>query len=181
VAVVMVIAVIVLIIVVVVVVIVVAAAAAEGVIYIFVQNLFEAMRELRDALDTAHNRCKNLGSLGSAVQIDNIKVQRAPNGAVRTEALQIQLLLDPNLENVTLKEKHYQCYVTFLKYAYFVRLKYSYIPFVTPTVETPRRIIQHSYLICLFNDAGRLCGLVVRVIDYRCRGPGFDSRALQKK
>jgi hypothetical protein len=27
----------------------------------------------------------------------------------------------------------------------------------------------------------RLCGLVVRVIDYRFRGPGFDSRALQKK
>jgi hypothetical protein len=29
--------------------------------------------------------------------------------------------------------------------------------------------------------ADRLCGLVVRVLDYRCRGPGFDSRALQKK
>jgi hypothetical protein len=28
---------------------------------------------------------------------------------------------------------------------------------------------------------GSLCGLVVRVLDYRCRGPGFDSRALQKK
>jgi hypothetical protein len=27
----------------------------------------------------------------------------------------------------------------------------------------------------------RLCGLVVRVLEYRCRGPGFDSRALQKK
>jgi hypothetical protein len=27
----------------------------------------------------------------------------------------------------------------------------------------------------------RLCGLVVRVFDYRSRGPGFDSRALQKK
>jgi hypothetical protein len=27
----------------------------------------------------------------------------------------------------------------------------------------------------------RLCGLVVTVLDYRCRGPGFDSRALQKK
>jgi hypothetical protein len=27
----------------------------------------------------------------------------------------------------------------------------------------------------------RLSGLVVRVLDYRCRGPGFDSRALQKK
>jgi hypothetical protein len=27
----------------------------------------------------------------------------------------------------------------------------------------------------------RLCGLVVRVLDYRYRGPVFDSRALQKK
>jgi hypothetical protein len=27
----------------------------------------------------------------------------------------------------------------------------------------------------------RLCGLVVRVLDYRSRGPGFDCRALQKK
>jgi hypothetical protein len=27
----------------------------------------------------------------------------------------------------------------------------------------------------------RLCGLVVRVFDYRHRGPGFDSRALQQQ
>jgi hypothetical protein len=26
-----------------------------------------------------------------------------------------------------------------------------------------------------------LCGLVVRVLDYRCRGPGFDSRHYKKK
>jgi hypothetical protein len=26
-----------------------------------------------------------------------------------------------------------------------------------------------------------LCGLVVRVLDYRSRSPGLDSRALQKK
>jgi hypothetical protein len=26
----------------------------------------------------------------------------------------------------------------------------------------------------------RLCGLVVRVLDYRYRGPGFDSQALKK-
>jgi hypothetical protein len=31
------------------------------------------------------------------------------------------------------------------------------------------------------NVTDRLCGLVVRVLDYRCRGPGFDSRAIQKK
>jgi hypothetical protein len=27
----------------------------------------------------------------------------------------------------------------------------------------------------------RLCGLVVRVLDYRCRGPGLDSRYYHKK
>jgi hypothetical protein len=27
----------------------------------------------------------------------------------------------------------------------------------------------------------RLCGLVVRVLGYRSRGPGFNARALQKK
>jgi hypothetical protein len=30
-------------------------------------------------------------------------------------------------------------------------------------------------------ERDRLCGLVVRVLDYRCRGPGFHFRALQKK
>jgi hypothetical protein len=35
--------------------------------------------------------------------------------------------------------------------------------------------------ICKFKHVDRLCGLVVRVLDYRYRGPGFDSRALQKK
>jgi hypothetical protein len=34
-------------------------------------------------------------------------------------------------------------------------------------------------ILCSLSD--RLCGLVVRVLDYRCRGPGFDSQALQKK
>jgi hypothetical protein len=33
--------------------------------------------------------------------------------------------------------------------------------------------------LCIKKD--RLCVLVVRVLDYRCRGPGFDSRALQEK
>jgi hypothetical protein len=31
------------------------------------------------------------------------------------------------------------------------------------------------------NIPDRLCDLVVRVLDYRSRDPGFDSRALQKK
>jgi hypothetical protein len=38
------------------------------------------------------------------------------------------------------------------------------------------------YLYILYKHiTDRLCGLVVRVLDYRCKVPGFDSRALQKK
>jgi hypothetical protein len=33
----------------------------------------------------------------------------------------------------------------------------------------------------MFIVSDRLCGVVVRVFDYRSRGLGFDSRALQKK
>jgi hypothetical protein len=36
------------------------------------------------------------------------------------------------------------------------------------------------YICYVEESRDRLCGLVVRVLDYRCRGPGFDSRALQK-
>jgi hypothetical protein len=42
---------------------------------------------------------------------------------------------------------------------------------------------QHDiFLFFIFNSVpgDRLCGLVVRVLDYRCRSPGFDSRALKK-
>jgi hypothetical protein len=38
-----------------------------------------------------------------------------------------------------------------------------------------------SRLVPYIDEIDRLCGLVVRVVDYRCRGPGFDSQALQKK
>jgi hypothetical protein len=38
-----------------------------------------------------------------------------------------------------------------------------------------------DFLSCLCHTKDRLCGLVVRVLDYRSRGPGFDSRPLQKK
>jgi hypothetical protein len=41
--------------------------------------------------------------------------------------------------------------------------------------------MHHLFLITKVNINNRLCGIVVRVLDYRCRGPGFDSRALQKK
>jgi hypothetical protein len=36
-------------------------------------------------------------------------------------------------------------------------------------------------IIINYYYSDRLCGLVVRVLDYRYRGPRFDSRALQKK
>jgi hypothetical protein len=36
-------------------------------------------------------------------------------------------------------------------------------------------------IISIIESMDRLCGLVVRVLDYRCRGPGFDSLALQRK
>jgi hypothetical protein len=36
-------------------------------------------------------------------------------------------------------------------------------------------------LVRLIKMCDRLCGLVVRVLDYRSRGPGFDSQALPKK
>jgi hypothetical protein len=36
-------------------------------------------------------------------------------------------------------------------------------------------------IIIIIITIDRLCGLVVRDLVYRCRGPKFDSRALQKK
>jgi hypothetical protein len=42
-----------------------------------------------------------------------------------------------------------------------------------------KKQIYNNFIITLKN--GRLCGLVIRVLDYRSRGLGFDSRALQKK
>jgi hypothetical protein len=43
-------------------------------------------------------------------------------------------------------------------------------------------ITGHGGLLgCDMLRTDRLCGLVVRVLDYRYSGPGFDSRALQKK
>jgi hypothetical protein len=34
-------------------------------------------------------------------------------------------------------------------------------------------------LLVVCSNSGRLCGLVVRVLGYRSRGPGFDSRRYQ--
>jgi hypothetical protein len=42
-------------------------------------------------------------------------------------------------------------------------------------------VCMYGYVCVCVCVCDRLCGLVVRVIDYRCRGPGFDSQALQKK
>jgi hypothetical protein len=40
--------------------------------------------------------------------------------------------------------------------------------------------MRSTRLVIFFNDlSGRLCGLVVRVPDYRSRGSGFDSRHYQ--
>jgi hypothetical protein len=39
----------------------------------------------------------------------------------------------------------------------------------------------HLDFIIIIIIIDRLCGLVVRVLDYRYRGPGFVSRELQKK
>jgi hypothetical protein len=40
----------------------------------------------------------------------------------------------------------------------------------------------HKSVVCVGGGGrDRLGGLVVRVLNYRSRGPGFDSRALQKK
>jgi hypothetical protein len=40
--------------------------------------------------------------------------------------------------------------------------------------------ISFTFVTYMSNGTDRLCGLVVRVLNYRCRGPGFDSRALKK-
>jgi hypothetical protein len=40
-------------------------------------------------------------------------------------------------------------------------------------------ILDHLKVYSVFGD--RLCGIVVRVLDYRYRGPGFDSQALLQK
>jgi hypothetical protein len=45
----------------------------------------------------------------------------------------------------------------------------KYISFLNPSL----------FAICI-STFDRLCGLVVRVLDYRSRGPGFDFRTLKK-
>jgi hypothetical protein len=55
---------------------------------------------------------------------------------------------------------------------YDVELKY---------VNSHNSFHDSQYLDSIRWNGDRFCGLVVRVLDYRCRGPGFDSQALQKK
>jgi hypothetical protein len=43
------------------------------------------------------------------------------------------------------------------------------------------KIMSAAISVLLHVRMDRLCGLAVRVLDYRYRGPGFDSWALQKK
>jgi hypothetical protein len=57
---------------------------------------------------------------------------------------------------------------------------YRIVPWIYSAVEWVRPVV--SPLFGFANtQIDRLCGLVVRVLDFRCRGPGFDSQALQKK
>jgi hypothetical protein len=44
-------------------------------------------------------------------------------------------------------------------------------------LEQPELNSSNNFWFSQLED--RLCGLVVRVSGYRCRGPGFDSRAFQ--
>jgi hypothetical protein len=41
--------------------------------------------------------------------------------------------------------------------------------------------VRTEFIYVMQKKVDRLCGLVVRVLDHRSSGPGFDSRALQKK
>jgi hypothetical protein len=54
---------------------------------------------------------------------------------------------------------------------------------VLRVTETQNFTNKGSRMILTFvwNMLPTACGLEVRVLDYRCRGPGFDSRALPKK
>jgi hypothetical protein len=47
--------------------------------------------------------------------------------------------------------------------------------------DTYAKLLLLLLITCYIQFLDRLCGLVVRVHDYRFRGPGFDSRALEKK
>jgi hypothetical protein len=40
-------------------------------------------------------------------------------------------------------------------------------------------LLSNRIIIIIDLQPDRLCGLVVRVLGYRFRGPGFDSQALQ--
>jgi hypothetical protein len=41
--------------------------------------------------------------------------------------------------------------------------------------------VRTEFIYFMYKNVDRLCDLVVRVLDYRHRGPGFDSRHYQKK
>jgi hypothetical protein len=60
-----------------------------------------------------------------------------------------------------------------------------HLTFISNTGNTPttgKGIIPHKKVTeRKAHNNDRLCGLVVRVLDYRFRGPGFDSRHYKKK
>ena len=50
------------------------------------------------------------------------------------------------------------------------------------TILLSRKILHRGIIIIIIisiSSSDRLCGLVVRVSGYRCRGPGFDPRRYQ--
>jgi hypothetical protein len=47
--------------------------------------------------------------------------------------------------------------------------------------ELSYKLCSSKIIVRMKSRRDRLCGLVVRVLDYRTRDPGFDSLALQKK
>jgi hypothetical protein len=89
---------------------------------------------------------------------------------------------------------HSECYKTsperYIFYFYINCLIYASKTFRDRALlynEKRSDFIEISFNICFlffifrYILKDRLCGLVVRVLDYRCRGPGFDPRALQKQ
>jgi hypothetical protein len=56
-------------------------------------------------------------------------------------------------------------------------LEQFYIPFYSTSMKRDN----FSLLCTYISKLDRLCGLVVRVLGYRSKGPGFDSRAIPKK
>jgi hypothetical protein len=60
-------------------------------------------------------------------------------------------------------------------------LMYCLVDILPSLISVLRFLYGSGKYFSLFMTEDRLCGLVVRVLDYRSRGPGFDSRHYQNK